>query len=533
MLSPSDLHAAYSIPTSATHATVAIVAAFGYPHAESDLAVYRTAFGLPPCSTANGCFRKINESGQASPLPKYNDTWAQETALDIDMVSAVCPSCHILLVEATTNLSTHLVNAVHAATNTGARFVSMSWGNGFDPRTGVLPFVPSDFNAAAVVYVAAAGDWGYNAQGVDSTWFPAALPTVVSAGGTSLVPASNRRGWTETVWGPGSSFGQGTGSGCVTKVAEPLWQRAVVPRSVCSHRAANDVSMTADPDHGVAVFFARYWHMMGGTSVSTPLIASMYALAGRPRPLSSPAYFPYAAAPGGSFTDITSGHNYVSKRCAIPTLCVAQIGWDGPTGLGSPIGIAGFANPALARITMHRHANVTDWAGTAARVSVTSQDSKNLAALYTARGLPPGINLGSNGVTSGKPARAGKWNVVVSGHDATGAIASTRFVWTVRQHTFVATHKLQIIGARKVGHVLIAQYGPFHEDSAHGKIVKPKVSFQWYLNGHAIPADRFGRSSALEIARSMRGKRVALRIIATEARFGSYERTARGGAIRG
>src|SRR3954453_10376117 len=131
-LGPADIRSAYKLPAGGTGATVAIVDAQDDPKAEADLAVYRKQFGLPACTTANGCFRKVNQNGQASPLPRPDAGWAGEIALDIDMVSAACPACKILLVEANSASDRDLYTAEDTAVKLGAKYVSNSWGGSED-----------------------------------------------------------------------------------------------------------------------------------------------------------------------------------------------------------------------------------------------------------------------------------------------------------------------------------------------------------------------------------------------------------------
>ena len=188
---PSDLQSAYAVTTPGSSTiTVAIVDAFGYTNAESDLAVYRTQYGLPPCTTANGCFKKLNEKGHPGPYPAQNTGWAQESALDLDMVSAMCPNCKIILVEANNNNDRHLGNAVDTAVAKGAHVVSNSYGG---PEAGTMKTEKS-YTHAGVAITASTGDSGYGAQ------FPATSPHVTAVGGTTLTKASNARGWGESAW---------------------------------------------------------------------------------------------------------------------------------------------------------------------------------------------------------------------------------------------------------------------------------------------------------------------------------------------
>lgn len=323
---PRDLAAAYQLPATRSTATVAIVDAFDAPRVESDLAGYRRAYGLPACTTANKCFTKVNQSGRARPLPVADSDWADETTLDVEMVSAACPTCHILLVESTDDDRSGHVNletAAKTATNLGARYVSLSWGGQeFSSETAADR---KYFNVPGVTYAAAAGDSDFG------TSWPAVNPAVVAVGGTSLVRDSSARGWDESVWG--YNDGTGTGSGCSRYEAKPSWQ-STISSKLCARRAMNDVSIVADPYTGVAVYESGYWYQFGGTSAGAPLIAALYAMAGATTK-TSPASYPYAHR--ASFNDITENANGYCPTA----LCTGGVGWDGPSGVGSPKGLAG------------------------------------------------------------------------------------------------------------------------------------------------------------------------------------------------
>jgi subtilase family serine protease len=319
---PSDLHSAYALPsTGGSGATVAIVDAQDDPTAEADLATYRSTYGLPACTTANGCFKKVGQSGTSS-LPAADAGWAEEISLDLDMVSATCPNCHILLVEATSASMANLGKSVNTAVSLGAKYVSNSYGGG--ESSSDTSYDSSYFNHPGVAITVSAGDSGYGAE------YPAASRYVTAVGGTSLKKTSTTRGWTDTVW-------SGTGSGCSAYDAKPSWQKD----TGCSRRTIADVSAVADPATGVAVYDTyssdNGWEVFGGTSASSPIIASVYALAGTPSAGSSPASFPYAHT--GSLNDVVSGSN---GSCSGSYLCTGKAGYDGPTGLGTPNGTAAF-----------------------------------------------------------------------------------------------------------------------------------------------------------------------------------------------
>jgi subtilase family serine protease len=330
---PQDLASAYNwtVPGGSTwqwnHQTVAIVDAYDNPNAESDLAAYRSRFGLPECTTSNGCFTKINQGGGSTP-PAGDVGWGQEIDLDIEMVSAVCPNCKILLVESSSNSFADLGAAVSKAYTLGANAISNSYGGGefFGESSYAGPY-----NHPGVAITASSGDGGYGVE------VPAAYNTVVAVGGTSLTSGSNTRGWTETAWG-------GAGSGCSQLISKPSWQKD----SGCGRRTVADVAAVADPNTGVAVYDSygssggANWYVFGGTSVASPIIASVYSLAGKTYS-SYAAQLPYASP--SSLFDVTSGSNGKCTRgrnTSTKYLCTAVPGYDGPTGLGSPNGTGGF-----------------------------------------------------------------------------------------------------------------------------------------------------------------------------------------------
>jgi len=319
---PSDLQAAYNLPsaTAGRGQTIAIVDAYDNPNAESDLAVYRSQFGLPPCTTANGCFRKVNQRGGTT-YPAGNTDWGQEIALDLDMASAICPNCHLLLVEADDDSFQNLGRAANEAAILNANEISNSYGGSeYSGEGSIAPF----YNHPGHIYVASSGDSSYRA----GTQIPAAFNTVTSVGGTTLQRANNARGWSETVW-------NGTGSGCSRFVPKPSWQHD----TGCRNRTLNDVAAVADPGTGVSVYNtygASGWQVFGGTSVSAPIIAGVYALSGN---ASSVYYASYPYSHKTSLYDVTTGNN---GSCRNSYLCTAKSGYDGPTGLGTPRGTGAF-----------------------------------------------------------------------------------------------------------------------------------------------------------------------------------------------
>ena len=316
---PCDLQSAYNLPssTAGNGQTIAIIDPFDDPNAEHDLGIYRAQFKLPPCTTANGCFKKVDQNGGIQ-YPPSNSAWAQEVSLDLDMVSAICPNCNILLVEATNSSMQNLETANDTAAQLGANVINNSYGiSEYSAETSEQ----SHFNHPGIVVTASAGDNGYKTQ------FPAASQYVTAVGGTTLKSAQNSRGWTETAW-------SATGSGCSLYISKPGWQTD----TGCSNRTIGDVSAVADPTTGVAAydsFGVVGWVVYGGTSVASAIIAGVYGLAGN---ANSVNYGSYSYSHASSLNDVTSGSN---GNCG-SYLCTAGPGYDGPTGNGTPNGTGGF-----------------------------------------------------------------------------------------------------------------------------------------------------------------------------------------------
>jgi subtilase family serine protease len=318
---PSDLRGAYGLTSlsaaNGSGVTIAIVDAYGYSNAERDLGVYRSQYLLPACTTANGCFKKINQSGGTS-YPKSNTGWDQEQALDLDMVSAICPNCHILLVEASSASFGNLAAAEKtAAAALGVHAISNSYGGG---ESGSSAY-DSAYNHPGIAVTVSTGDSGYGVQ------FPASSEFVTAVGGTSLYISGGVR-VSETAW-------SGGGSGCSSLYQKPTWQKD----GACAYRMEADTSAVADPNTGVAVYgpvFGNFsgWLVFGGTSVSAPLTAAIYGLKNDAVTYGSN---PYSNL--GSLNDITSGSN---GSCGGTYLCTAIVGYDGPTGLGTPNGDGAF-----------------------------------------------------------------------------------------------------------------------------------------------------------------------------------------------
>ena len=334
---PAQIQSAYKLTGLVSGGrTVAIVDAFNDPKAAADLAAFRSAYHLTPCTVTSGCFRQVNQNGATSPLPAGDYGWAEEISLDLDAVSSACPDCHILLVEANSANTNDLMVGVDTAVRLGAVAVSNSYGAAED---STILAADSHLNHPGVAITASSGDSGYGVS------WPASSHYVTAVGGTTLSAASNSRGWTETAW-------KGAGSGCSAFEPKPGWQHD----TGCSKRTVADVSADADPNSGLGIYDTYNncgssslcdtllslgvrkgldgWAQVGGTSLASPIIASVYALAGNSVTSGSAPY----ANPGALF-DVTSGSN---GSCGGSYLCTAKPGYDGPTGLGTPNGTGAF-----------------------------------------------------------------------------------------------------------------------------------------------------------------------------------------------
>ncbi len=351
-LTPERLHAAYGLPdetAAGSTQTIAVVDAYNDPTAEADLAVYDSEFGLPECTAANGCFTKLNQEGKAAPLPKNEGGWAGEISIDVQMAHAICQSCRILLIETDSDEFGDLGAGVNAAVAAGAGVVSNSYGEGEEPVYSSLG--TSDYDHPGVAILASSGDCGYlntstykeclgRPRAAD---FPADVPTVIAVGGTSLSETGGV--WKSTAWEEG-------GSGCSTLFDAGPWQSelAAFAATGCgSERAVADVSAIGDPNTGVDVYDSTPeepggptgWGVWGGTSVSSPIVGGEFALAGGGLGVAYPAATLYAhIGEPSALYDVTSGSN---GECGSATICNARAGFDGPTGVGSPLGLEAFA----------------------------------------------------------------------------------------------------------------------------------------------------------------------------------------------
>lgn len=342
-----DLASAYKIPSAyagSERPTVAIIDAYGYPNLESDLATYRAQYGLPACTTADGCLRIVNQEGNPSPLPNpppMMDDWTIETALDLDMASAGCPQCKLLVVQADDPNGNGLLIAQNTAVTLGATVISNSWGGPEQDAQSTAQAEPY-FDHAGVGIFVSAGDDGFNDEyattgtGPD---YPGTSAHTIAVGATRLVRDNSPRGWTETTWAPGANGSQtgAGGSACSLSVPKPSYQTA----SPCQFKASADIAAVGDPATGLAVYNANNgWVVLGGTSAAAPMVAAIFAATG----IAAQASGEFIAAKASKLNDVTSGNN---GTCGTNTLlCTAAVGWDGPTGYGTPNAVALTPAPA-------------------------------------------------------------------------------------------------------------------------------------------------------------------------------------------
>lgn len=403
-LTPSDLATAYGFSSTATGTgqTVAIVDAYNDPTIEADLQTFDTQYTLALCTSANGCFKKVGQTGSTTVLPPNDTTgWSNEIALDVETVHSVCQKCKILLVEATDNSGTNLAAAVNEAHTLAATEISNSYGG---PETGWTSTQAAAFNHPGTVIAASTGDNGYysfdNFASTNMPEAPASFSTVVAVGGTSLYLNQNATRSYETVWdstGPADKYQNfygikgATGGGCSTVTTAPGWQSAlsVWASTVCgTKRLPADVSALADPFTGFDIYNSNTcggacftgWGTFGGTSLASPLVTAMFGLAGGAAGINYPALTLYGHLGTSALYDVTIGGNgwcggEGAAQCGDPNTmgfgvldcdypatgttpsvgtraCDAALGYDGPTGVGTPKGLAALQriNP-IARIT--------------------------------------------------------------------------------------------------------------------------------------------------------------------------------------
>ncbi len=348
-LAPQELHTAYAVPVATSSSllqTIAVVDAYSDPAAEADLGVYDRQYGLPACTSANGCFTVINEEGKREPLPPTEGFWAAEISADVQIAHAVCQTCRIVLAEAKSEEFSDLGAAVDAAVAAGATVVNNSYESEGE-ETSSAAALNAHYNHPGVVITASAGDCGYRGEACPAggVSFPASSPDVVAVGGTALSESFGM--WRSRAW-------SGTGGGCSSVFVAPLWQTSLsrwAPTTCAWQRLVADVAAVGSTETGISVYDstppfehgpAIGWRYDAGSSVSSPVIAAEFALGGGAHGVEYPALTLYSHAGSDALYDVTDGSN---GGCGGATACRAAVGFDGPSGVGSPVGLVAFSTP--------------------------------------------------------------------------------------------------------------------------------------------------------------------------------------------
>ncbi|HEX7042039.1 MAG TPA: LamG-like jellyroll fold domain-containing protein [Patescibacteria group bacterium] len=345
-LGPAQFHTAYNLPCTPGGPiqqsncdtppifgpkTIAIIDAYNAPNLETDLGIYDTTYGLPQCTRDNGCLTVVNQNGLSTPLPEVNLYWAMETTLDVQMAHATCQTCKILVVEANSNYFSDITVAVNKAAAMGAAAISNSYGI-LETDSTLAPLIPtydSYYNHPGIFVTASSGDFGGQS-------YPSTSSNVISVGGTTLSLLSDNNYASESAWknsGVGCSYFELANS-FQTNLAEWL------ATGCGDKRGSVDVSAVGDPNTGVAVYLSKLssggyyidsgWYIFGGTSVSSPIVASALTMAGDPPSTGPSAAYIYANR--NKFRDVTA---YQALGCGT-SICIVGQGYDGPTGVGSP-----------------------------------------------------------------------------------------------------------------------------------------------------------------------------------------------------
>jgi len=374
---PAQFHTAYNLPcapggpiaavcstpSSFGPDTIAIVDAgnfeTGVSGLETSLDDYSQNYGIPACDESNGCLSVVNQSGQDSPLPaalSIDDySWSTEMALDVETAHMICQDCKILLVESDDDSVPNLAAAIAEAATFKPAAISNSWESEPDE-----PSLDSSVELTGTAVVFAAGDDG--SGGPTSQWWPGDDPNVVTVGGTTLNLNADNTWNSETVW-------IDSGGGCAANYDAPTWQTSLpdwATQGCGTKRAYGDVSADADPNTGASVNINGSWEQVGGTSLAAPLVAGIFGLVGGVNTGVTASSVPYSAS-SSAFHDITSGNDCTSGQT---THCYAATGFDTPTGLGSPDGIAGFTSlptqPTLTVTTVSQTEESLSWTASSA-----------------------------------------------------------------------------------------------------------------------------------------------------------------------
>ncbi|MFH0907609.1 MAG: S53 family peptidase [bacterium] len=312
--SPAQMRHAYGVDQVAgtgSNQTIAIVDAYGSPTIQNDLDVFCQTYGIP--------LTTIEIAYPQGKPRRQNRGWALETTLDVEWAHAIAPGAKIMLVVGRSASIPDLLGSVDFAVKHGATQVSMSWGAA--ERSSQRKF-ESLFGTPCVSFIASSGDSGAGA------FWPASSPNVLAVGGTTLILDTNSVILSEAGW-------SGSGGGQSRFFPRPAYQNGW---HGSTQRGVPDVSYSADPRTGVAIYMSNGnnppgWTTVGGTSAGAPQVAAMLAIANSSRttPLADDHQALYDAAAANRqlfFNDIVSGNNG-------SFYCTAA--YDYVTGLGSPL----------------------------------------------------------------------------------------------------------------------------------------------------------------------------------------------------
>lgn len=529
----SDIEQQYAVKdkTKPQHSnpTVAVVDAFGYPNLASDLAEYRSAMHLPSCTQANGCLRILNENGKSSPLPApnthRNDDWTGETALDVDMVSAVCPSCNILVVEANADGSgdghghprdpSGLLKADKVAAS-HTHWVSDSWGGrgtkAYDTKNDA-----KYLDTPRTILTVATGDNGHQS----APDYPSTSPYAVAVGGADGAPGGSFGAWSHA------------GSSCAKFVSTPTAQQGVIRG--CTGRAAADVSALADGANGILTYDSTYaprpeygWMSVMGTSAAAPIVAALYAESRN----HTSAWQPYAniTSTPDLWTDITSGRN---GSCS-SAQCVAGTGWDGPTGIGMPLSPEAFALPLAAfdpRASEFK-GNVRSKLSASVSIPMTAKDTagnpQKLSHVAfgsaSATGLPTGTSAtvkDGHLVVSGTPSRIGSGvaKIAVTGRTPAGRTTSGEMSipWAIGRELLATSGKVHITGHTTPRNKLTVALPTLHGGTTSGSIVHAQWALTWLLNGRVV-----GHGKQFRVPAGAAHERLRVRAVAEHSGYAAH-----------
>lgn len=439
---PSDLQSAYGLANAAASfapgsgaPTIAIVDAYDDPNAAADLAAYRASLSgatdpntglpdatIPPLCTStvtSGCvtFTKVNQTG-GTRYPKANAGWAEEISLDLDMASAICPRCNIVLVEASSSSFSNLATAVSYAKSLHPAVVTNSYGGGeFSSETSDNATYSG---TTATAMTAATGDNGYGVE------YPAASPGLTAVGGTSLTYARTSTG---IVWNPQTVW-SGAGSGCSAYEPMPSWQNDSGVYSLaadCTGRQTGDVAAVANPSTGVAVYDTYKesgWLVFGGTSVSTQIIGAIYGLAAGSGTIQAAPGALYTDASGGTgptagLVPVTSGSNTSCGDYLCDASDSLSSGYNGPTGLGTPYGVGAFVtsastSPGFGLSATPTSATVTQGSTTSYTVSVSPSGGFSGDVGLTVSGCPSNATCSLSPTTVSSSSSPTPWTSTLS-----------------------------------------------------------------------------------------------------------------------